>query len=88
MKLKGPNAMVMAVASAALIVAAVMYVVPLASERSQNAAPIRPPAVETRLRPPVPIPYLSYFLCALHRLDLLTAKRVRDGRASAMPPFC
>ena len=38
MKLKGPKAGVMAVASAALVVAAVVYVVPLARERSQNVA--------------------------------------------------
>ena len=38
MKLKGPKAGVMAVASAALLVAALMYVVPLARERSQNVA--------------------------------------------------
>lgn len=38
MKLKGPKAMVMAVASAALVVAAVVYVVPLARQRSQNVA--------------------------------------------------
>ena len=49
---------------------------------------IRPPSGETPLRLPVPTPYLSYLLCASHRFDLLTAKRVRDGRTSAMPPFC
>jgi hypothetical protein len=38
MRLKGPKAIVMAVASAALLVAAVVYVVPLARERSQNVA--------------------------------------------------
>ena len=38
MKLKGPKAIVIAVASAALLVAAVVYVVPLARERSQNVA--------------------------------------------------
>jgi hypothetical protein len=48
----------------------------------------RPPSGETPLRLPVPTPYLTYLLCASHRLDLLTAKRVRDGRTSAMPPFC
>ena len=49
---------------------------------------IRPPSGETPLRLPVPTPYLSYVLCALRRIDLLTAKRMRDGRTSAMPPFC
>ncbi len=38
MKLKGPEGMVMAVASAALVVAAAVYVVPLARERSENVA--------------------------------------------------
>lgn len=47
-----------------------------------------PPSGETPLRLPVPTPYLSYWLIASHRLDLLTAKRVRDVRTPAMPPFC
>ena len=38
MKLKGPKAIVLAVASAALLVAAAVYVVPLARQRSQNVA--------------------------------------------------
>jgi len=38
MKLKGPKAGVIAVASAALVVAAVVYVVPLARQRGQNVA--------------------------------------------------
>lgn len=40
--------------------------------------------------PPLPLrtPYLSYLLCAAHRLDLLMAKRAGDSRAPAIPPFC
>lgn len=48
----------------------------------------RPPSGETPLRVPVPTPYLFYLLCASRRLDLVTAKRVRDVRTAAMPPFC
>ena len=50
--------------------------------------PTRPPSGETPLRLTVPAPYLSYVLCASHRVDLLTATLVRDGHTSAMPPFC
>jgi hypothetical protein len=38
MKLKGPKAVVLAAAGAALVVAAVVYVLPLARQRSQNVA--------------------------------------------------
>ena len=48
----------------------------------------RPPSGESPSRLPVPTPYLSYLLCASRRLDLVTAKRVRDVRTAAMPPFC
>ena len=47
----------------------------------------RPPG-ETPLGAPLPSPYLSYLLCAAHRLDLLMAMRGRDGRTPTMPPFC
>ena len=47
-----------------------------------------PPPGETPLGAPLPSPYLSYLLCAAHRLDLLMAMRGRDGRTPTMPPFC
>ena len=37
---------------------------------------------------PFPSPYLSYLLCAAHRLDLLMAMRGGQGRTPFMPPFC
>jgi len=50
--------------------------------------PSRPLSDGTPLRLSCPTPYLSYVLCAAHRLDLLMAMRGRDGRTPAMPPFC
>ena len=48
----------------------------------------RPPSGKTPLRLPITTPYLPYLLFDTHRLDLLTAMRVRDGRPPVMPPLC
>ena len=42
---------------------------------------------QTPLRAPFQTPYLPYLLCVAHRLDLLTARRMHDGRVPTMPPL-
>lgn len=43
---------------------------------------------ETPVRLPVRTPYLSYWVCAARRLDLLPTRWTRDERRSALSPFC
>jgi hypothetical protein len=48
-----------------------------------------PSQIPLDLSSPTPnVAYLAYVACVTHRLDLLTARRVRDPRAPAIAPFC